>query len=255
MVQHRIKGSHSQKSNLLRELQVMRPLPSPRHVHSIIIQPWCSLSQVSPTTWVVLDTPSKHFSAAWTHSTNLGSELCRHRFIEHKKRGCADCQPATYNNILFIFIPPTFPYSLPTILPTPKLCSHTFHIPFTFMAQKETILPIALSWKCTRCYQPILPLTTILVEIYSGLLTKQATVFGMWEGTRATGGNCKLGEGVNCTLRHRGQGWTLVAGAVRQRITWCTSLFFALFLVAWVNYQCVHAWAGRVNGKRRVNRQ
>lgn len=36
---------------LLLELQVIRPLPSPRQVQSSIIQPWYCFSQVSPTTY------------------------------------------------------------------------------------------------------------------------------------------------------------------------------------------------------------
>lgn len=36
---------------LLLELHVIRPLPSPRQVHSSIIQPWYGFSQVSPTTY------------------------------------------------------------------------------------------------------------------------------------------------------------------------------------------------------------
>lgn len=35
---------------LLLEVQVMRPLPSPRQVQSTTIQPWYGFSQVSPTT-------------------------------------------------------------------------------------------------------------------------------------------------------------------------------------------------------------
>lgn len=36
--------------HLLLEVQVMRPLPSPRQVQSTTIQPWYGFSQVSPTT-------------------------------------------------------------------------------------------------------------------------------------------------------------------------------------------------------------
>lgn len=36
---------------LLLELHVIRPLPSPRQVHSSIIQPWYGFSHVSPTTY------------------------------------------------------------------------------------------------------------------------------------------------------------------------------------------------------------
>lgn len=36
---------------LLRDVQVMRPLPSPRQVQSNIIQPWYGFSHVCPTTY------------------------------------------------------------------------------------------------------------------------------------------------------------------------------------------------------------